>query len=67
MDPYLSTQKDVNDMALSDKASDKEYAEYNPLDVKFVVWGHVCMHKEVSGRTVFKMLTVAPSMWLRFE
>ena len=32
-------------MALSDKASDKEYAEYNPLDVKFVVWGHVCMHK----------------------
>lgn len=67
MDPYLSTQKDVNDMALSDKASDKEYAEYNPLDVKFVVWGHVCMHKEVSGRIVFKMLTVATSMWLRFE
>jgi len=54
-------------MALSDKASDKEYAEYNPLDVKAVVWGHVCMHKEMSGRTVFKMLTVDSSMWLRFE
>lgn len=43
VDLYLSTQKDVNYIALREKASDKEYAEYNSVDVKFVVW-RACLH-----------------------
>ena len=47
MDPCLSTQKDANDIALSGKASDKEYAEYNPLDVISVVWGMFACIRDV--------------------
>lgn len=43
IDLYFSTQKDVNYIARREKASDKEYAEYNSVDVKFVVW-RACLH-----------------------
>lgn len=67
MDLCLLTQQDVHDRAVSEKARDKEHAEDNPTDVKFVVWGHVCMHKEMSGSILFKKLTVVHSEWLNFE